>query len=141
MKRLLWPVCIILIAIVLFSVGGDEKDIAEPGELSVSEAAFAVRTSACEDATAFLVGNFRSDQGTRLNFDGSGAAEKASPNLNVENGSYELTQTAGGTALLQIRFGNVPEMYTFQLMGPTGEFRLTDADGNYEIFDPIVPGM
>ena len=140
MKRLLLPVCIILIAIVLFSVGG-EIDTAEPKELSVSEAAFAVRTSVCEDATAFLVVNFRSEQGTRLNFDGSGSAEKASPNLNVENVSYELTQTAGGTALLQISFGDAVERYTFQLMGPTGRFRLTDANGNYEIFDPVVPSI
>ena len=137
MKRLLLPVCVILIAIVLFSGIGNNGEANAPENLSVSEAAFVIRTSDSEDASAFLVGRFQGEQGTRLNFDGAGTAEKTSVNLTMESGTYVLTQASGGTALLQIKFGGELRLYTFSLTSNEGAFRLTDADGNSEIFTPL----
>ena len=138
MKRLLLPVCVILIAIVLFSGIGNNGEVKAPETLSVSEAAFVIRTSDHEDATAFLIGRFLGDQGTRLNFNGAGTAEKTSVNLTMETGTYVLTQSTGGTALLQIKFGDELCLYTFSLVSESGDFRLTDADGNSEIFKPLL---
>ena len=137
MKRLLLPVCLILIAVVLFS-GVGEKQTTPIEDLTVSEAAFSIRSSGSEDATSFLVGRFLSNQGTRLNFDGSGAVEKTAANLNVEPGKYRLTQSADGAVVLQITFDEVQSMYCYRLSSPEGEFELTDSSGNIETFHPIL---
>lgn len=138
MKRLLWPVCIVLIAIVLFSGFSGMEDGVAQGPVSVSEAAFAVRTSSCEDVTSFLVGCFDSDKGTRLRFDGAGGVIETSMNLDTREGTALLTQTAGGTALLQLSVGDSLQLYTFQLVSAEGAFTLTDADGGSETFQPVL---
>lgn len=138
MKRLLVPVCIIIIAIVLFSVAGNDGATVTTGPVSVSEAAYTVRTSQAEDATGFLVGRFSGNQGTNLFFDGSGEVKQLQVNLDTEIGDYNLTQARAGAALLKITFGGELKMYTFELASPEGDFRLTDADGNTEIFRPVL---
>ena len=139
MKRLLLPVCIIIIAIVLFSaVGAPGESPALPDSISVSEAAYTVRTMPREDATGFLVGRFSGNQGTNLFFDGSGEVKQLQINLNTETGAYSLTQARTGAALLQVSIGGEMRMYTFELASPEGDFRLTDADGNTEFFRPVL---
>ena len=138
MKRLLVPVCIIIIAIVLFS--GTGKSAGENGTAeisSVSEAAFAVRNYESEDATKCLVGRFLGDDGTRLNFDGSGTVERAAVNLDLETGSYQLTEAAG-IQLLQMDFGGDMKLYSLQMIQEEPGFRMTDADGNSVIFRPVL---
>ena len=139
MRRLLLPVCIIFIAIVLFSVAGNPGGMkAVPDAISVSEAAYSVRAESGETVNAFLVGRFAGNQGTNLSFDGVGAVKQTKSNLDSIDGSYTLTQSKSGAALLQLRFGDTVKMYSFELTSPEGNFRLTDADGNTEIFRPIL---
>ena len=138
MKRLLVPVCIIFIAIVLFSVAGNPSAQAVPDAISVSEAAYSVRAGASETANAFLVGRFAGNQGTNLSFDGVDAVKQTKANLDAAEGSYTLTQSKSGPALLQLRFGEALKMYSFELTSPEGDFRLTDADGNTEFFRPVL---
>lgn len=138
MKRLLWPVCVVLIAIVLFSgFIGTENGVTQDPD-SVSEAAFAMRTSDCEDVTGFLVGRFDGDKGTRLRFDGVGGVWETSASLETREGSAVLTQSEGGAALLQLRLDGTLRLYTFRLASAEGDFVLTDADGNSETFQPLL---
>ena len=137
MKRLLLPVCLILIAIVLFSGASGKKPVAVEN-LTVSEAAFAIRNNENEDATSFLLGRFLGEQGTRLNFDGKGGVEKTAVNLNMESGRYLLMQTADGAAVLQITFDDELLIYSYRLNSPEGDFILTDRSGATEVFHPIL---
>ena len=136
MKRLLWPICIVLLAIVLFSGFGGTEELAFQDPSSVSEAAFAMRTSGYEDVTSFLVGRFLGDQGTSLRFDGVGGFSETSVNLDTRAGTVSLIQSEGGAALLQLTVDGTPQLYTFQLISAEGAFTLTDADGNSETFQP-----
>ena len=136
MKRLLWPICIVLIAIVLFSGFGGTEDIAPQDPSSVSEAAFAMRTAGYEDVTSFLVGRFTGDSGTNLRFDGMGGVTETSPSLELREGSAILTQSKGGATLLQLSIDGTQQLYTFQLVSAEGAFTLTDADGHSETFQP-----
>ena len=139
MKRLLLPVGIILIAIVLFSAAGNPGRMrAVPDAVSVSEAAYSMRTNSGETANSFLIGRFAGNQGTNLAFDGVGAVKQTMSNLDSIEGSYTLTQSSSGAALLQIVLEDSAKMYSFELTSPEGNFRLTDADGNTEIFRPIL---
>lgn len=139
MKRLLLPACIIIIAIVLFSAAGNSDRMrAVPDTISVSEAAYSVRTEPGETANSFLVGRFAGNQGTNLTFDGAGAVKQTMVNLDGVEGSYTLTQSRSGAALLQLALGDSAKMYSFELTSPEGDFRLTDADGNTEIFRPVL---
>lgn len=138
MKRLLWPVCVVLIAIVLFSGFIGTEDGTSQSPVSVSEAAFAIRTSDCEDVTSFLVGRFDGDKGKRLRFDGVGGVWETSVNLDTREGTAILTQSEGGAALLQLNIGGTLQLYTFQLVSAEGDFTLTDADGNSETFQPLL---
>lgn len=139
MKRLLIPVCIILIAIVVISgVGGKDgaKDVARP--VSVEEAAFAMRTSKTEDATSFLVGRFAREDGEHLSFNGSGEVQRISANLVTETGECQLTQADDGSAILKMRFDGELTMYSFRLASPEGQFTLTDADGAVTTYTPYL---
>lgn len=137
MKRLLWPICIVLIAIVLFSGFGGTDDVAFQDPSSVSEAAFSMRTSGYEDVTSFLVGRFVGDGGTSLRFDGAGGVTETSASLDLREGTAILTQSKGGAALLQLSIGGTSQLYSFQLISAEGAFTLTDADGNSETFQPM----
>lgn len=137
MKRLLWPICIVLIAIVLFSGFSGAEDMAPQDLSSVSEAAFAMRTSGYEDVTSFLVGNFVGDSGMKLRFDGVGGVTETSPSLDLRSGTAVLTQSQGGAALLQLSIDGTPQLYSFQLVSAEGAFTLTDAEGNSETFQPL----
>ena len=136
MKRLLWPICIVFVAIVLFSGFGGTDDMAPQDLSSVSEAAFAMRTSDYEDVTSFLVGRFVGDQGSSLRFDGLGGFSETGANLDTRAGSVILTQSEGGATLLQLRIGDTVQLYSFQLISAEGAFTLTDANGNSETFQP-----
>ena len=136
MKRLLWPICIVLIAIVLFSGFGGTEDGAFQEPASVSEAAFAMRTTGYEDVTSFLVGRFLGDQGTSLRFDGVGGFSETGVNLDTRQGTVTLTQSEGGAALLRLTVDGTPQLYTFQLISAEGAFTLTDANGDSETFQP-----
>lgn len=140
MKRLLWPICVVLIAIVLFSgfSGTDDGIGGMQDSLSVSEAAFAMRTSSSEDVTSFLVGRFAGDKGTTLRFDGVGGVSEISVGLVIREGTAILTQSEGGAALLQLSIDDTLQLYTFQLVSAEGAFTLTDANGDSETFQPIL---
>lgn len=137
MKRLFWPVCVVLVAIIVFSgFGGAGSDGQAQDSFSVSEAAFAVRTSGSEDVTSFLVGRFQGDQGTSLRFDGVGGVWETGSNLVSREGSVTLSQSGNGATLLQLRFDGVSLLYTFRLESAAGDFSLTDVSGNCELFAP-----
>ena len=137
-KRLLVPVALILVLIALFSLGGHRGVHAVPEGLSVSEAAYSVRSETAETVNSFLVGRFSGNQGTNLSFDGVGSVKQTEVNLDGVEGSYTLTQSRSGAALLQLCFDGTVTLYSFALTSPEGDFRLTDADGNTEYFRPVL---
>jgi hypothetical protein len=105
MKKLLLPICIIALALLLFSALKDKT--ATPGEdaprvTSVSEAAFSMRSSGSEDATSRLVGSYKGEDGEKLVFNGSGELRRVSQNLSMVTGSYQLLQSSDGAAILDM---------------------------------------
>ena len=134
MKRLIIPICVIVVAMLLFSVNGKQPETAEP--LDVETAAFMIRTSESRNASQCLVGKFLGDQGTRLNFDGNGTVESTAVNLDVTSGSYSLTES-DGASILQMKFDGVRTMYILQHLPDEVGFRITDANGNSEVFTAV----
>lgn len=139
MKKLVLAVCAVMLVVFLVTGGGKKAaDGTSPEILSVSEAAFSIRNSESEDATSFLVGRFTKENGQRLSFDGQGEVKNIAANLVTEVGSYTLTQTSSGAAILRIDMDNDVELYSFKLLSAQGGFTLTDEDGNTETYMPVV---
>ena len=139
MKKLILAVCAVMLVVFLVTGGGKKAaDSASPEILSVSEAAFSIRNSESEDATSFLVGRFTKENGERLSFDGRGEVKKIAVNLVTEVGSYTLTQTNSGAAILRMDIGDAVELYSFKVLSAQGGFTLTDADGNTVTYTPVV---
>ncbi len=140
MKRLLLPICVILLAIVLISAaGGKGKTAASdaPRFTTVSEAAFSMRSSGSEDASSFLVGSFAGEKGEKLVFNGSGEVKRVLQNLSSTTGTYSLLQSADGASLLTLNIGGAEKVYAFVIASPDGGFTIRDADGNAETFLPV----
>ncbi len=139
MRRLLLPICIIVLAVILFSVLGDKNSTGEnaPRFTTVSEAAFSMRSSGAEDATSFLVGSYIGEQGEKLNFSGTGEVRRVAQNLSVAEGSYSLLQSADGASILRMGYSDADQLYAFRIVSPEGRFSLTDQQGNTEIFTPV----
>ena len=143
MKKLLLPICIIALALLLFSAVKDkapkpEQAAAAPRVTSVSEAAFSMRSSGSEDATSRLVGNFRGEDGEKLVFNGKGELRRVSQNLSMVTGSYQLLQSADGAAILDMELdGGGKALYSFAISSPEGNFTLTDGNGAEKTFVPI----
>ena len=139
MKRLLLPICIIALAIILFSAVGGKGKTAEdaPRYTTVSEAAFSMRSSGSEDATSFLVGSFSGEHGEKLVFNGGGEVKRVLQNLSSVTGTYSLLQSADGASLLTLNIGGAEKIYAFTVASPDGGFTIRDADGSAETFTPV----
>lgn len=134
MKRFVYAVCVILIVLVLW-VGlrkdSGQSSMTAPGGLGVSEATFAMRASGAQsDVTDFLVGRFADKDGIIFFFDGKGCVKRIGTNLDAVSGSYRLTESEDGAAILQLGFDEAQQLYSFRLTGPDGSFALTDGSGH-----------
>ena len=144
MRRILLVVCIVaLLALVLHAVGGKDSATAQsadaPAFLTVSEAAYALRSSATQDATSFLVGRFRSANGIIMSFDGAGAVKMIKQDYSTFRGSYSLQQSVGGAAILRMAFDEENEtLYTFEIASPEGGFILRNSAGAMWTFFPTI---
>ena len=141
MKRILLPVFVIALAVLLISaIGGKDKPADDaPRIVTVSEAAFSMRSTGAEDATSFLVGSFAGEHGEKLMFSGAGEVTKrVMQNLSSVTGSYSLLQSADGAVILSLDIAGAEKLYAFSLASPEGQFTIRDADGNTETFTPVL---
>lgn len=144
MRRILLVVCIVaLLALVLHAVGGKDNATAQsadaPAFLTVSEAAYSLRSSATQDATSFLVGSFRSANGVILSFDGAGAVKMIKQDYSTFRGRCSLQQSVNGAAILRMAFDEETEtMYTFEIASPEGGFTLRNSAGTEWTFLPTM---
>ena len=129
---------LIVFAIVGFSFKyGADSRISEDSELrSVTQAAFSLRNTQTSDATAFLIGVFSGDNGTKLSFGGDGTLVLAKSWLEKNEGSYSLTQSSEGAAIICTEFDGESRLYAFTLLSEKGDFRLTDIEGNTVVYTP-----
>ena len=140
MKKLLLPICIIaLVALLLSAVNGKSQKSgnAAPKVTSVSEAAFSMRSSGSTDISSRLVGNFVSEHGEKLCFDGSGEVRRVAQNLSTASGSYTLLQSQDGSAILDLQIDGNKWLYSLALASPDGSFTLTDENGQELTINPI----
>lgn len=140
MKRILLPVFIIALAVLLISaISGKGKPAEDaPRIVTVSEAAFSMRSTGAEDATSFLVGSFAGEHGEKLMFSGAGEVKRVLQNLSSVTGSYSLLQSADGAVILSLDIAGAEKLYAFSLASPEGQFTIRDADGNTETFTPVL---
>lgn len=140
MKRILLPVFIIALAVLLISaISGKGKPAEDaPRIVTVSEAAFSMRSTGAEDATSFLVGSFAGEHGEKLMFSGAGEVKRVLQNLSSVTGSYSLLQSADGAVILSLDIAGAEKLYAFTLASPEGQFTIRDADGNTETFTPVL---
>ena len=140
MKRILLPVFVIALAVLLISaIGGKDKPADDaPRIVTVSEAAFSMRSTGAEDATSFLVGSFAGEHGEKLMFSGAGEVKRVMQNLSSVTGSYSLLQSADGAVILSLDIAGAEKLYAFSLASPEGQFTIRDADGNTETFTPVL---
>jgi len=139
MKKLVLSVCAVML-FVLVVCGGQKKANAgaAPEILSVTEAAFSIRNSDCEDVTDFLVGRFAGENGRLLCFDGQGEVKEVASNLVTQTGSCTLTESEDGAAVLRIVEDGAVKLYSFKVYSPEGGFILTDENGKTETFTPVI---
>lgn len=138
MKKFLIFVVVIAAALVLMvKVGGNTGSGGSPEILSVAEAAFSVRNSGSRDATGFLVGCF-SDGSAKLTFDGKGEVVHTDARWVQTRGTYALTQTADGAAIVRMEFDDGPALYTFCLLSGEEGFSLTDTGNNTVNYKPVL---
>ena len=140
MKKLLLPICIIALALLLFSAVKGKT--AKPGQdapsvTSVSEAAFSMRSSGSSDATSRLVGSYKGEDGEKLVFNGTGEVKRVAQNLSSVTGRYTLLQSADGAAILDLELNGGNALYSFVISSPEGNFTLTDGDGAAKTFTPV----
>ena len=140
MKRILLPVFVIALAVLLISaISGKGKPAEDaPRIVTVSEAAFSMRSTGAEDATSFLVGSFAGEHGEKLMFSGAGEVKRVLQNLSSVTGSYSLLQSADGAVILSLDIAGAEKLYAFSLASPEGQFTIRDADGNTETFTPVL---
>ena len=140
MKRILLPVFVIALAVLLISaISGKGKPAEDaPSIVTVSEAAFSMRSTGAEDATSFLVGSFAGEHGEKLMFSGAGEVKRVMQNLSSVTGSYSFLQSADGAVILSLDIAGAEKLYAFTLASPEGQFTIRDADGNTETFTPVL---
>ena len=124
-KLLIFVVIIVLAAVAVVQFSGSFQS--NPDDLTLAEATFSVRSSETSDATKFLVGKFICEDGSKLVFDGNGGVTHYAINLAQTDGSYSLTESENGAAVVRMDIGNGPALYAFKIVSPLGEFTLTDA--------------
>lgn len=135
-KLLIFVVIIVLAAVVVVQFNGSFH--ADPDELTLAEATFSVRAGETSDATKFLVGKFVCEDGSTLVFDGMGGVVHYAINLAETKGSYSLTESKDGAAVVRMDIGKGPALYTFKIVSPQGEFTLTDAANISHKFVPTA---
>lgn len=139
MRKLVLAVCAVMLLVLIISGGNNQAgDKTAPEIMSVTEAAFSMRNSKCEDATSFLVGRFTNQNGKLLCFDGLGEVKEVATNLVTQIGRCSLTQSDDGAAVLRIEKDQNVRLYAFRIYAPEGGFVLTDSDGKTEIYTPMV---
>ena len=141
MRKLLLPICIVLLAALLLPViAGKAKSAGSAAEApqitTVSQAAFSMRSSGAEDATSRLVGCYTGEHGEKLNFDGDGEVRRIGQNLSAVEGSYTLLQSSDGASILDMDLGG-QKLYSFAFTSQEGAFTLTDTEGGTETFTPV----
>lgn len=142
MRRIFLAVCIVaMLALVLKAVvgkGGSPAQDPDAAFITVSEAAYSLRSSGTEDATSFLIGNFTGSS-VKLCFDGAGAVKMIKQDFSTYRGSYSLQQSLSGAAILSMTIGEGKEtLYTFEIASPEGGFILRNSAGTEWTFLPTI---
>ena len=136
MKRFLVIIVILVLCAAAVFQFGDSFQRDTDG-LTLTEAAFSVRSEETSDSTSFLVGRFLCDDGSRIVFDGCGGVTRFAANLEETQGSYSLTQAENGAAVIRVDLGSGAALYTFTIVSPEGQFTLTDAANVVHTFTPV----
>ena len=89
------------------------------------------------DSTAFLVGEFKADNGSIARFNGFGEVTLVALDGSTSIGHYTLTQYEKKPAVVAIDLPGAYCEYTFALSGSCGDFTLTDAAGHVYSFSPV----
>ncbi len=132
MKKFLIVVVLVVTGLVMTLYLGGKTRL--PGGATLADAAYSVRNAETTDATRFLVGKFRCEDGTNIVFDGFGGLRHIGVNFSETPGSYQLTQAADGAAVVRMELDSAPTLDTFKLLSPDGLFSLTDAAGRAQTF-------
>lgn len=130
-----------MVVLLVFALNGGFDDVGGNNNISgFNEAAFSLPASqsGATDATAFLVGEFDGSDGSHLSFDGKGSVKVTSAAGIVRSGKYTLLQQADYSAMIQLSFTEGSEIYSFALASASGDFTLTDANGNTVMYSPVI---
>ena len=134
-KILILVVILVLAAAAVIQFSGSFQQSADG--LTLAEATYSVRSTDANDSTAFLVGKFLAEDGSKLVFDGNGKVTRIEVNFSETEGSYSLMQAENGAAVIRLDLGSGPALYTFRLTSPQGEFALTDRANIEHTFTPV----
>ncbi len=140
MKKLaagLLAVCMLVLLVISLNGGFDDV---EDKNIRFNEAAFTIPSSVsgAADATGFLVGEFDGDDGSHISVDGKGNIKFTPSEGLVRSGKYTLLQQKDLSVMIRLSFDNEELHYIFKLVSESGEFSLTDANGNAVIYKPVI---
>ncbi len=91
-----------------------------------------------KDATSFLVGEFTENNGTLARFNGFGDVTIVRANGESSVGSYDMIDYGSKKAVVNIDIDGSLSSYSFLLTSGSGDFTLTDGNGNVFDFTPVV---
>ena len=130
-------ICMVVLLVVSLNGGFDDV---EKNDIKFNEAAFTMPTSVtgAKDATSFLVGEFRGEDGSHISVDGSGSLKLTDADGIVRSGKYTLLQQSDLSAMIRFTFEGGEEVYAFALVSESGEFTLTNEAGDAVKYTPVL---
>ena len=130
-------VCMVVLLVVSLNGGFDDV---ENNNIQFNEAAFTMPASVtgAKDSTSFLVGEFDGEDGSHISVDGKGNIKFTPSEGLVRSGKYTLLQQKDLSVMIRLSFDNEELHYIFKLVSESGEFSLTDANGNAVIYKPVI---